>query len=360
MRTRRWLLGQRTVLAALLALGLVLAACNGEEDPAEPEPEEPDADVEEPAPDEEADEPDDAEPEDDPAADDGELVSITVGDIAGTPSAFLSYAVDQGFFEEEGLDVTVEVSPGGAANVPGVMAGDFEIAGSNIVSVILARGEGLPLRMISAGTFATEDPDEDFSAVLVMPDSDIEDHEDLDGRSVAVNTLANVAELTIRASLDNLGAGHEDIEFVEMPFPDMLPALQEGRVDAVHVIEPFMSLGLQQDMRSVLVPYNQTEPGLAIGSYFASDDYIEQNPDVIERFAAGVAASSDHIAENPDDFRAALPELADLDPEVAEIVNIPDWGGAVDTGSVELIAERMEQFGIIGEAPPVDDLVHAP
>jgi NitT/TauT family transport system substrate-binding protein len=362
MRARMWMLGRtRLVLAALLAVVLLLAACNGDDETAEPEPDEPDADVEEPEPepDDDVEEPD-PEPDEDAAADDGDMDSITVGDIAGTPSAFLSFAVEQGFFEDEGLDVTVEVSPGGAANIPGVMAGDFEIAGSNIVSVTLACGEGLPLRMVSAGTFATQDAEEDFSAVLVLPDSGIEDHNDLDGRSVAVNTLANIAELTIRASLDNLGAEHENIDFVEMPFPDMLPALQDGNVDAVHVIEPFMSLGLQQDMRSVLVPYNQTEPGLAIGSYFASDDYIEANPDVVDRFVAGVATASDYIADNPDEFRDALPELAGLEPEVAETVNVPDWGGEVDVGSVELIVERMVEFDIIADPPPIDDLVYTP
>jgi NitT/TauT family transport system substrate-binding protein len=343
MDERKTLPGRLTLLA-LLVLALVLTACNGEEDAAEP------------APDDEAD----TAAEDDGEAADEDPVSITVGDIAGTPSAFLQFTADQGFFEEQGLDVTVDVSPGGAANVPGVMAGDYEIAGSNVVSVLLARGEGLPLRMISAGTFATEEPDDDFSAVLVLPDSDIEDHEGLDGRSVAVNTLANVAELTIRASLDNLGAGHENIDFVEMPFPDMLPALEEGRIDAVHVIEPFMSIGLQQDMRSVLIPYNQTQPGLAIGSYFSSEQYIAENPEVIERFIAGVEAGSQYIADNPDEFRAALPDLADLEPEVAEIVNVPDWGGPVDVESVELIAQRMEEFDIIGEAPPLEEVVHSP
>jgi NitT/TauT family transport system substrate-binding protein len=177
---------------------------------------------------------------------------------------------------------------------------------------------------------------------------------------VALSEDGVVAELTIRASLDNLGAGHDNIDFVEMPFPDMLPALEEGRIDAVHVIEPFMSIGLQQDMRSVLIPYNQTQPGLAIGSYFSSEQYIAENPEVIERFTAGVEAGSQYIADNPDEFRAALPDLADLEPEVAEIVNVPDWGGPVDVESVELIAQRMEEFDIIGEAPPLEEVVHSP
>jgi NitT/TauT family transport system substrate-binding protein len=101
------------------------------------------------------------------SADGGELVTVRVGDILGTPAAFLQFGVDQGFFEEQGLDVQVEPNPGGAANIPGVAAGDFDIAGSNVVSVLLARGEGIPIKMISAGTFATNDQESDFSQILV-------------------------------------------------------------------------------------------------------------------------------------------------------------------------------------------------
>src|SRR5918998_6548794 len=69
-------------------------------------------------------------------------VTVRVGDVLGVPAAFLEFAVQEGFFSEHGLDVRVEANPGGAANIPGVVAGDFEIAGSNVVSVLLARNEG--------------------------------------------------------------------------------------------------------------------------------------------------------------------------------------------------------------------------
>lgn len=289
-----------------------------------------------------------------------EMVPLTVGDILGTPAAFSQFAVQQGFFEEEGLDVTIEPNPGGAANIPGVEAGDFQIAGSNVVSVLLARSQGLEVKMISAGTFGTDDPETDFSLVLVPGDSDIQGPEDLNGRSVAVNTLANIAEVTIRAALENAGAEHQDIDFVEMGFPDMVPAALDGRVDAVHVIEPFMSIGLGEGMRPIIAPYSGTRDNLAIGSYFSSDSFIEENPDVVDRFIAAVSAAGEHVASNPDEFRQALIDIADLDPDVAEAVNIPPWGGPVDVESVQLIGDLMVQFGLLEEVPSIEDVVYTP
>jgi NitT/TauT family transport system substrate-binding protein len=289
-----------------------------------------------------------------------EMVSLIVGDILGTPAAFSQFVVDQGFFDEQGLDVTIEPNPGGAANIPGVEAGDFQIAGSNVVSILLARSQGLELKMVSAGTFATAEQDTDFSLVLVPPDSDIQGPEDLNGRSVAVNTLANIAEVTIRASLENAGAEHEDIDFVEMGFPDMVPAALAGDVDAVHVIEPFMSIGLGEGMRAIIAPYAGTRPNVAIGSYFSSDSYIAENPDVIDRFVAAVSAGGAYVADNHDEFRQALVDIAGIDPAVAEGVNIPPWGGPVDVESVQLIGDYMVQFGLLDEVPPIEDVVYSP
>jgi NitT/TauT family transport system substrate-binding protein len=295
----------------------------------------------------------------DPNGSDGaELVTLRVGDVLGTPAAFLEYAVQEGFFTDQGLDVQVEPNPGGAANIPGVVAGDFQIAGSNVVSMLLARSQGLPVKIISAGTFATEDPEVDFSQVMVTADSPIQSPADVNGRSVAVNTLANIAEVTVRGALENAGAEHADIDFVEMGFPDMIPALQDGQVDAIHVIEPFLSIGLAEGLRPIIAPYAGTSPGMAIGSYFSSDEYIAQNPDVVDRFIAGVSAAGQHIADNPDDFRAALVDLADLDPAVAEVVNLPPWGGPADIPSIELIGELMVRYELIEEVPPMDEAVH--
>ncbi|GGE63300.1 hypothetical protein [Nesterenkonia cremea] len=44
-----------------------------------------------------------------------EVTSIRAADAAGMPSAFLQYGIDQGHFDEVGLDIDLEASVGGAA-----------------------------------------------------------------------------------------------------------------------------------------------------------------------------------------------------------------------------------------------------
>jgi NitT/TauT family transport system substrate-binding protein len=287
----------------------------------------------------------------------GEPARVRVQDTAGVPSAFLEYGVQQGFFEERQLDVQVTPSQGGATVVPAVVSGDSDIAGSNLVSVLLAHGKDIPVKIVAPGTFVRGERSQDFSAILVAGDSDIRSPNDLEGKTLAVNTLKNVAELAAKASLSKHGVDVSKIELAEVDFPDMNGALAEGRVDAAFQIEPFVSLGLKEGHRVIDRPYVGTKPGLQIGCYFTSEQYLSENEDVVERFRQGVAETAAAIAEDPGAFRAFLPEASEIPPPAAQNAILPAWKADNDQASLDLTAELMERYGVVNEKPDTSDAV---
>jgi NitT/TauT family transport system substrate-binding protein len=282
---------------------------------------------------------------------------VSVQDTAGVPSAFLEYGIQQGFFEERGLDVQLSPSQGGATVVPAVVSGDTDIGGSNLVSVLLAQGKDVPVTIIAPGTFVRERRSQDFSAILVREDSDIRSPMDLEGKTLAVNTLKNIAELAAKASLAGQGVDVSEIELTEVDFPDMNAALAEGRVDAAFQIEPFVSLGVAEGLRIVDRPYVGTKPGLQIGCYFTSERYLSENEDVVERFREGVADTAAAIAEDPAAFRDFLPEASEIPPPAARKANLPAWQAENDQASLDLTAELMERYGVVEEKPDTSDAV---
>jgi NitT/TauT family transport system substrate-binding protein len=289
--------------------------------------------------------------DDDGGGEAGGQARVRVQDTAGVPSAFLEYGVQQGFFEDRQLDVQVTPSQGGATVVPAVVSGDSDIAGSNLVSVLLAQGKDIPVKIVAPGTFVREKRSQDFSAILVAGDSDIRSPRDLEGKSLAVNTLKNVAELAAKASLAKQGVDASKIELAEVDFPDMNGALAEGRVDAAFQIEPFVSLGLAEGHRVIDRPYVGTKPGLQIGCYFTSEQYLSENEDVVERFREGVADTATAIAEDPAGFREFLPEASEIPPPAAQKAILPAWKADNDQASIDLTAELMERYGVVEEKP---------
>jgi NitT/TauT family transport system substrate-binding protein len=294
---------------------------------------------------------------DDDSGESGGQARVRVQDTAGVPSAFLEYGVEQGFFKERELDVEVTPSQGGATVVPAVVSGDSDIAGSNLVSVLLAQGKDIPVKIVAPGTFVRGERSQDFSAILVAGDSDIRSPQDLEGKTLAVNTLKNVAEVAAKASLARQGVDVSKIELAEVDFPDMNGALAEGRVDAAFQIEPFVSLGVKEGHRVVDRPYVGTKPGLQIGCYFTSEQYLSENEDVVERFREGIADTAAAIAEDPAAFREFLPEASEIPPPAAQKAILPAWKADNDQASLELTADLMERYGLVDEKPDTSDAV---
>lgn len=287
----------------------------------------------------------------------GELRSITVAETTGLPSAFLTYGVQEGYFEEEGLDVTVDTSAGGAAAIPGLVNGSLQVAGSNVVSVLLAAQQGLPLKIVAPGTGVGDDLEQDFSRVMVLADSPIQAPEDLADANVSVNTLENISEVSVRGSLENLGVDTSAMTFTELGFPDMLPALERGDIDAAFLIEPFATLAAEQGARGILSPYVGLGPNSQIGSYVMTAELAESDPELVAAFQAGVAATAESVTADEQAFREALPEIASLDPALIDEIQVPVWTGTVDRESLESIGEWMIEFDIMPAAPDYDTVV---
>jgi NitT/TauT family transport system substrate-binding protein len=286
-------------------------------------------------------------------------VTIKVGDVEGSPASFIAFGVQKGLFTQHGLDVKLSAQQGGATIVPGLVSGDLQIGGSNVVSMLLARSRGLKVQIIAPGTSVGSDPDKDFSAVVVPGDSPIQSAKDLAGKTIAVNTLKNVNDIVIKSYLQAQGADISAVKFLELGFPDMAAAIAQHRVDAALVIEPFVAVVVSQHARILFRPYVDAKPNLEIGTYSASESYIKQNPAVIKAFRDAAGQTAKYITDHPDEYRTALPSIAKVDPGLAAKVNLPVWRPQVDLDSLRFFADRMVRYGLVTSSPDVAAAVAA-
>ena len=291
-----------------------------------------------------------------PAAD--RPVKLRIGETVGVPFAFLKFGVDKGFYEEVGLDVEPVGIQGAAPIVTGIVSGDYEMGGSDTGTFTQALARDLPLTMITPGTSVSEQPKQDFSALMVSPESGIDDPEDLRGKTVAANVLGNITEGSLNGALMQLGVDFKAVQYTEVPFPEMVAAVQKGQVDGAFIIEPFRTIGEAAGLETLFGPFSTFEPGLQIGSIITTERYAEQNPEVISRFQEAHARTARYIAENEAEFRGALPEISEIKAPLARQVNLPVWQEKVDPDSVERVAEAMEQQGLVDEAPDVRAAIH--
>lgn len=282
---------------------------------------------------------------------------VKVGLISILDVAPIYLGKEKGFFSERNIELTLQPAEGGTETVPSVLSGNQQFGFSNVVTLLLAQSEGLPVKVVSNGTNSTGADGADFGALMVGAGSPIESVKDLVGRKVAVNTFQNVVELAVRASALKAGIDPESIEFVKLPFPDMPAALAEGRADAVFVVEPFQQIVLSQGGRPLASSYVDTAPDLSVAMYFTSKQLLGEDPDLVKRFGEAMNESLEYADSHPDEVRQILPTYTKIGPEIIPDLVLPKWPSEVNRDSVSAIAELAEQEKVLESKPDIAELL---
>lgn len=292
-----------------------------------------------------------------PGGEAGGTTKVKVGAIPIVDVAPLHLGKEKGFFAEQGIDVEVVNTTGGAAAVPGVVSGEFDFAFGNVVSLIVARSKGLPLKAIAEGNSSTGQQGKDFGGIVVPKNSPIKTAADLAGKTVAVNNLKNVGDTTVRASIRKAGGDDSTVKFVELPFPDMPAAVTAERVDAAWVVEPFFTVTQDQGARVIASNFVDAAPNMTVATYFTTENTITQKADLTRRFTAAIEKSLEYAQEHPDEVRKVLLTYTKIDSAVAEKITLPAWPTEINRESVQTLADLMLSDGLIEKKADVSELL---
>jgi NitT/TauT family transport system substrate-binding protein len=284
------------------------------------------------------------------------MAEVKLGVIPIIDIAPVQLGISKGVFERHKLKITTQNAQGGAAIVPAVVSGDFQFGYSNIVSLLVGRGKGVPLKMVSIGARASADEMDDGSGQLMTRDPAIKKVTDLKGKKIAVNTLKGINEVAVASNLKKNGMRPGDVRLVEVPIPNMPAALKDGQVDAAMVGEPFITIAEGEGARPLPVSYAGMGERLPFAAWFTSEQYASRNPDVVKRFTAALQESMKYAEAHPDEARAALDGYLKLDPGLSEKVTLPGWNPEAGKADVAPLARLTAETGLIEGTGSLDEL----
>jgi NitT/TauT family transport system substrate-binding protein len=282
----------------------------------------------------------------------GETVTVKVGVIPIVDVAPLYLGQKKGFFAERGIKLEMVGAQGGAAIIPGVVSGQFQFGFSNTTSLMIAQVKGVPVRSVANGAASNGKVGADVTGVAVRKDSPIKSAEDLAGRTVAVNTLQNIGDTTVRESVRQAGGDPSKVKFVEIPFDQMPAALDGGRVDAAWMGEPAMTIAKGQGARVVASPFAETDTNLTVATYFTSTQVEKQNPDLVKKFTEAMTESLRYASSHPEEARQILATYTKISGDVQKKLTLPSWPANVDMASLQKLAALSEKDGLFGDKKP--------
>lgn len=277
-------------------------------------------------------------------ADGGAPTALTVAAPAPVPGGFPAYwlAEGLGFYEEEGLDVTLE-SPD--TMIAPLETGRLDLAGVSFSDTIPPLAEG---QEHSVKAFMVTDlfP---FLAVT-FEDSGVESLEDLRGARIGINEPHD--DTDARFLLASGGLGPDEYELIPVGQDTAaLLAMESGNIDAFVAAFRQSSTSLQ-DIASK--PIRLLAGELSDGGYYlsgpsASEQFLEENRDVAVRFGRAIAKAIFWQYENPGLAAEVLlevaPESAESVEQMTEYLEVTnDWHGPVYDEMFEIDESRLQTY----------------
>lgn len=286
-----------------------------------------------------------------------ELTTVKAALLPIATAAPVYIGIEKGFFRDEGIDLQPQIMQGGSEILTAVQSNAAQFGFVGYVPLIVARSKGLPVRMVVATDSGAETPEDATTAIVVGPDSPVQSVQDLAGKTIGVNLLKGLGEVLIKASLEQQGVDPSSIELLEVPFPDMPVALESGSVDAIWVPDPFLTMVLDKGGRIIDTPLETMGPNFPNGGFAASDEYIAEHRDVVDRFVRAMNRSTEYAQSHIPEVREILPTYTQTSPEGAANLRLPIFTSTIDLAGVEKTAELTERYGIIETIPPIDEIV---
>jgi len=282
---------------------------------------------------------------------------VNTGVIAIVDVAPIYLGKEKGFFSKRNIELTLTTAQGGAAIVPAVLSGQYQFGFSNTISLLLGKQQNVPVKVVSNGNNSTGVDGKDFAGLFVKADSPIKSPKDLAGKTVAANTLKNIVETTVKSSVKKDGGDAKAVKFTELAFPDQVPALQAGRVDAIFVVEPFQQAAIAAGARKIASSYVDAAPNLTVAMYFTSQKLLSSNPDLVSRFTDAMKESLAYADGHPDEVRQVLGTYTKIPPEVRDALVLPKFPAEVNRSSVETLADLAVADGLLSQKPDIASLL---
>jgi NitT/TauT family transport system substrate-binding protein len=281
------------------------------------------------------------------------LTPLTLGTTPTDIGAQPFYASDYGFFKAAGLDPTTQVISNGAAITSAVIGGAIDIAQSNVVSLALAHQRGLDVVIIApAGVYFSKEP---TSAVLVKASSPYHTAKDLNGKVIACNGLQNISQIGPEAWFDKNGGDVSSYKFTDMPFPDMIGALETGRVDAAMIAEPVLSDALARGNRLLANAYDAIAPTFLIGAWFTTGAWAKAHPDVVKRFQKAMFASAVWANKNRALSAQSLTKATKI--VVQPSMRRTTYGEKLEPSLMQPLIDATAKYGSLKSSFPAIDLI---
>lgn len=283
------------------------------------------------------------------------LTRLTIGSAPVESYASGFYAEEMGFFEEQGLDVDIQIFVSGGTITSAVIGGSLDLGSASTTSIASAHSRGLPLYFIAPnGFYQTASP---TTIMVAKKDSPLSGAADLTGKTVAVATLKDIAQTAVMAWIDRAGGDSSKTKFVEIGNALMAPAILEGRVDAAFLGEPFLTQA-KENLRIVGSAYDAIAPRFMIIGWFANTNWISSNPSIVRSFTAAIRKAAVWADSHPKETVPILAKYTKVSESVISRMNRSLFLPNLNPALIQPVIDLSAKYKTLASGFPAKEIIY--
>ena len=296
-------------------------------------------------------------------AEEFETVDLRVAYMPNMGSnSLLATALNMGYFEQMGLNVTLTEFQGGPQEIAAMASGDIDISQIGHGAHALCIEGQAKIFHLDCTSLA--------DAVVANTDKGINSIADLKGKTIAVSSGTS-AEIILNLALASAGLTQDDVTLVEMDANGMVSAMVSGGVDACATWSPStMTIANALGDKALTLATNNdyVDQVTFPSSFITTEEFANANHDVLVRFSRALLKAPDYRAANIEEVAKWVAKQCKADEQtMLDCVGEGNWltgefvAAGLEDGTVKSYYENQQKVfidaGRITEEVPVEDYV---
>lgn len=229
-------------------------------------------------------------------------------------------AIEKGYFEDEGLNIKLTLTPGGDKVMTALLSNgaDIGLVGSETSIYVAAQGARDPVINFAQltqtdGTFlVSREKIDDFS------------WDDLKGKTFLGQRKGGMPQMVGEYVLKKHGIDpHKDLHLIQnIDFANITSAFASGTGEFVQLFEPQASIFEKEGRGYILASFGEESGRVPYTTFMAKESYIKENPKAIEKFTRAIYKAQQWVEKNnaKEIAKVIEPQFSDTNLEIIEKV----------------------------------------
>jgi NitT/TauT family transport system substrate-binding protein len=226
-------------------------------------------------------------------------VKFTLAWLLQGTDAPITLAIDNGYFAAEGLNVTIERGYGSADTASKVAAGQYDIGVGDIYNMIEFNEKNPDKKVVAFAVLSNGAP----FAITTLADSGIKTPKDLVGKKLGA-PVGDAPRRLWPVFATAVGIDPNSVEWVTMEPKLRETFLLQKQVDAISgfttTFKPNLAKAGKKEADLVVFDFKDNGLPMYGNVFFAREDFIKKNPEVIKGFTLAVLKGMKDTIKDPD------------------------------------------------------------